>query len=392
MLKSSEQESIRTVLSFMTSQNRKYAVYGTGKIGKLLINTARSEGLKKPEFFIEDNPKIKNFNGIKVLSPALAAKKNIEEIILATTCFQAQMKASLKRFGMAVRTVDIRPDAGGQAKAEHEKREKLNDYLYGQRLDETFFKKQAERLDAIRRLLAKGMSLDKTLAGFDGSRYSERVVEYAFAYQWLDKWGGNAKLLDIGCVLNNPVVAPELKKSCAEIWFCNLAPEPNQTGMPVFYHLASVENAMFLANTFDLVACLSTIEHIGFDNTQYGLGDASVYSKPNNKPLLNTIETIIKFLKPGGRFIASVPFGKRSVCRHRVTGKKAFQLFDYAALSAAISASEKIGAMISIKVYKGEKGGWKAVKRPENCRVPYAHGFPAAQAVAILEGEKLKQH
>jgi hypothetical protein len=149
-----------------------------------------------------------------------------------------------------------------------------------------------------------------------------------------------------------------------------------------------MEDALFDNNFFDLITCLSTVEHIGYDNTQYRVDAKPVYTEPSIAPLLDTLRLIMKWLKPGGSVMISVPYGRRSVCRHRVTKKTAFQLFDGTSLQQASEWIKRLDGTLSYKVYRGSKNGWTLLERPESCDVLYAHGFPAAAAVAILVGRK----
>ena len=56
---------------------------------------------------------------------------------------------------------------------------------------------------------------------------------------------------------------------------------------------------------FDLVLCISTIEHVGLDNTRYGIGTSAGGS--GDATVLGEIQRV---LAPGGRLLITVPFGK----------------------------------------------------------------------------------
>jgi hypothetical protein len=398
MLTKQQYENACSALSFLTTQDRKYAIYGAGKVGRELVAIVHTMDFKQPAFLIDDHPSGDVYEGVRIVAPDAVAGCEIQEVLLGTTCFQAQMIATLNAHQEVEKwnVIDfcrMQPGAcmpfekyaegseSGEGASESD-----DDYAYGCILDHQFLKHQAEQLDTIRTALREGARLENVLTGFDGRTCTERIVEYSFFFNWLHEQEGRVKLLDIGCVLNNRIVVADLEEKCEELWFCNPAVEPRMIDMPVFYHVAKMDEAKFLNESFDLITCMSTIEHIGFDNSQYGDTTKAVYTEPSNQPLFDALELIVKWTRPGGRFMISVPFGKRSVCRHRVTKKTAMQLFDYASLTEAVARVDAGKASIQVNVYYGDESGWHLHEHPEQCDVRYAHGFPAAAAVAILDG------
>ena len=71
-------------------------------------------------------------------------------------------------------------------------------------------------------------------------------------------------------------------------------------------------------NKFDAVTCISTIEHIGFDEPAKTIKGS--FERKNTKEEVNTkrdpntnkmvLDSVHKTLKPGGKFLISVPMGK----------------------------------------------------------------------------------
>ncbi len=263
-----------------------------------------------------------------------------------------------------------------------------DDFLYGWRQGPAYQSFQKNLLSHIKKKLGDGCPLEKALTGFNGTMCSERVAEYSFAVDWLNRWARDTDLLDIGCVLNNEIVADELRRLCRRVWFCNPAQEPNRLGFEVRYELNPIDRAGFLAETFDLITCLSTIEHIGFDNSQYGDTSPPRYTAPTMEPMDEALSHILKWLRPGGRFLISVPYGARCAGTHRVTKKVAFQIFDHAAMEHIKRFVESRGHKLSITVLEGTLKGWSRAENPVPGTQLYAHGFPAAQAVAMLSGVK----
>ena len=274
--------------------------------------------------------------------------------------------------------------------ATHRYQQSKSDFEFGWRLDNVYFEKQNGLIRLIVNKLREGACIEDALTGFDGRQFGERIVEYPYAINWI-RQRPKGTLLDIGCVLNNVVCKPVLSEKITDLWFCNPAIEQLVVEGPLTYRVAKIEKA-FTDNkiSFDFVTCLSTIEHIGFDNSQYGSTEPARYTKPADEPLFVACETISNLVRPGGGCLISVPFGKRSACKHRGTGKIAFQVFDVAPLRSARQIFLDSGFSCSLNVFAGNSNGWEKLEDPESFDKPYAHGFPGAAAVAILEAVNLE--
>ena len=262
-----------------------------------------------------------------------------------------------------------------------------DDFLYGWRLDENFFKRQDSKVTEVIERIKSGEDIQACLSGFNGKEYGERVVEYPYFASWLLGKGKDKDLLDIGCVLNNQVVDGLLQERCRSIWFCNPAVERLFVSGDVYYHVAPLERAFPLGERFDLITSLSTIEHIGFDNSQYGSKEKPIYYEPSIVPLNQSLARITALLKKEGSFLISMPYGYREARTHRLTKKKAFQVFDFEMISASVSKLISDGVDANFTVFSGDSTGWH-VTDPEACRSRYANGFPGASAVVLIEGRR----
>lgn len=220
--------------------------------------------------------------------------------------------------------------------------------------------------------------------------FDERVAEYPYLVSWLlDRKRGDA-LLDVGCVLNNKLVTDILHTCVKELWFSNVDLEPLKVSSPVYYHISSLVEAFPNGQQFSLVTCLSTIEHIGYDNSQYGSSIPGKYTSVNEEPLIESLTKITQIMAPGGYMLVSVPFGYREVLIHPVTGKIASQGFDASAIQKGIQAMEREGISVDFEVFQATAEGWVPVE-PAACNARYADGCPAAAAVAFIKGHRKEQ-
>lgn len=234
-----------------------------------------------------------------------------------------------------------------------------------------------------------GQPLQNVLRNFDGRLFTERVVEYPYFVSWLLDGLEGEVLLDVGGVLNNDLVVDVIKERCSEIIFCNAGKEPEIFGDSSFAHylISEIEKAVFAEGAFSLVTCLSTIEHIGFDNSQYGIKTPARYSMATDEPLLQVAALLAKALVPGGRMLLSFPYGKREVIEHPATKKIASQVFGVQSIKLLRRMLRELGVKMKIDVFQAQSNGWIKVT-PTTCSARYAENCPAAAAVALISGVK----
>ncbi|HEX2028775.1 MAG TPA: class I SAM-dependent methyltransferase [Nitriliruptorales bacterium] len=135
---------------------------------------------------------------------------------------------------------------------------------------------------------------------------------------------------------------------------------------------ADIRSHVFAPDSFDLVLCISTIEHVGRDNRRYGLGDGDGEERPDHR----AISTMARWLRPGGRVLLSVPFGRYEDHGWLIN-------YDAERLDALIAAS---GLELVADSYYEQRGGWVPCSREEIRRRGYRSlGVPHAGAVALIE-------
>lgn len=173
-------------------------------------------------------------------------------------------------------------------------------------------------MDAFR----KGRELPK---GF-GAGFDERCVEYPWLLAHLKTING--KVLDAGSTLNHIFLLdhPFIKEKSLDI--LTLAPESTYyCERGISYIFADLRNIPIKDNYYEEVFCISTLEHVGFDNTLFV--PSKIYREHRPSDFLKALLEMRRVLKPGGRLFLTVPYGK-----YRDFGT--FQLFDSRLIDTAI--------------------------------------------------------
>jgi SAM-dependent methyltransferase len=180
----------------------------------------------------------------------------------------------------------------------------------------------------IQKVLSQGsFSADKLEHGY-GFRLDERIVEYPWFLSRLPNSSG--RLLDAGSVLNFDYILEQNKLESKNIFISTLAPEPFCYWYKrVSYVYEDLRNSGFRDEHFDWIASLSTIEHIGLDNTMLYTSEESK-NENFGASCLDAVREYKRMLKPGGVLYLSFPFGQ-----HGNYGW--FQIFDSKMLDEVIS-------------------------------------------------------
>ena len=141
-----------------------------------------------------------------------------------------------------------------------------------------------------------------------GQRLDERIVELPWFYSQLSEDPG--LLLDAGSSLNFKYFLLSEKIENKKVFIATLAPEKrNYASIGVSYVYDDLRKTCFDENYFDNIACLSTLEHVGLDNTLLYTADQNL---KENRPLdyLLVISEFKRILKPKGKLFLSFPFGE----------------------------------------------------------------------------------
>jgi hypothetical protein len=187
-----------------------------------------------------------------------------------------------------------------------------------------------------------------------GFRIDERIIEYPWLISRLPSGSGN--LLDAGSVLNHDFILSQETIAEKRVFISTLAPESAcfwKLGVSYLYH--DLRNTCYRDNIFDWIVSLSTIEHIGMDNSMLYSKEISA-KESDHRSYLNAVTEFRRILRPGGKLYLSVPFGV-----YKNHGW--FQVFDGPMVDGLIT---RFGpAKLSEYYFRYKKEGWKISSRDE---------------------------
>ena len=276
------------------------------------------------------------------------------------------------------------------------KRRRLASYLKSDRRPwrEGYYEYREERLseavndDSLLNTFAENHQLPERY----GHRLDARIIEIPWVLSRVRNTGN--RFLDAGSALNYDFVltSPALKEKQTTI--VTLAPEGQafwQLG--VSYVFGDLRDLDFRDERFDSVACISTIEHIGMDNTMYA-ENLAIAQRSDPSEFVLAVKELRRVLKKGGSLYISFPFG-------RYENHGWFQQFDAALVDTLLDAFGPTNSYETIFQYHPD--GWQRSNREAckdceffdvhiskyfdpNSTIEYPSDYPAGErAVACLE-------
>ena len=222
----------------------------------------------------------------------------------------------------------------------------------------------------------------------------ERVVEYPYVLETLIEVAATKKqlqLLDVGCVLNNKLIAPYVQKMVNNIWLLNPSLESIQYSNNVIYILNDIRRCNLPETLkYDVVTCISVIEHIGMDNTRYrgGKKEFEGECKHPEKFAIEALTEISKHVKLGGKLLISVPFGVfEYVYIMDKPNEPIYYSFDKEMI--VYLKESLVGFETELIIYKVvPQKGWVKTSINDDRILKYAEQCVGAGAVAFIEGVK----
>lgn len=147
----------------------------------------------------------------------------------------------------------------------------------------------------------------KPLPANYGEKLDERVVEYPWFISRVGEGGG--RILDAGSSINHLFMLehPDICKK--ELTIMTLEPESKcYWNRRISYQYSDIRKMPFKDGYFDEVVSISTLEHVGMDNSLYS--DNEAYIERRREDYIEAISEIKRVLKSGGYAYITVPYGK----------------------------------------------------------------------------------
>jgi len=187
-----------------------------------------------------------------------------------------------------------------------------------------------------------------------GLGVDERCIEYPWLFSHLPIQA--LHILDAGSILNHEYLLSQSYFSDKDLHIVTLAPEASCFWRKrISYLFADLRSLPIKDGFYDVVVCLSTLEHIGLDNTQYFSGKRHDENKVDDFKV--ALKELRRVLKPGGSLFLSLPFGQYQNFGH-------FQQFDSRLLAESINTFEPC-QLIQKTFFKYSKDGWQVVSEHE---------------------------
>jgi SAM-dependent methyltransferase len=187
-----------------------------------------------------------------------------------------------------------------------------------------------------------------------GFRLDERVIEYPWVFSRLPENPGS--MLDAGATLNHGFLVSRAPISKAKLSICTLAPEKHcYWRRGISYVFDDLRSCAFRSQTFDTIVSISTIEHIGLDNTTLYTTDQTK-REDDSAGFRAAVREFRRVIRPGGVCFITVPYGK---ARNRGW----FQVFDAAMVRTVLDDFEPTQQEIEYFGYYPD--GWHAANPAE---------------------------
>lgn len=208
--------------------------------------------------------------------------------------------------------------------------------------------------DQIQSALGRFFDAERVPDGF-GLHLDERIVEYPWFFSRLADTPG--RLLDAGSVLNFDYLLEREKLKNKDITIMTLAPESNcYCEKRVSYVFGDLRQTCFRDEYFDSICCLSTLEHVGLDNTLFYTNDASKQEEERSA-YAPAVQELHRVLRRGGTCFVTVPFG-------RAQSRGWLQIFNREMVDAVVDAFCPAQFYSTYFKYSA-KNGWQKSSREE---------------------------
>ena len=249
---------------------------------------------------------------------------------------------------------------------------------------------KVERAKVISAHIDEILNLEDLPEKFIGAgQFDERVVEYALLSWFLKTNAPVGCLMDLGMTLNNDSAKAAVDNFVEELRFVNPAPDEKLVShTPAKVFSAGIQDFKSLPSDNTFLTSISTVEHVGYDNSQYGLPDTKKYRLPSREPLrLLALFADSVLVASGASIFVTFPIGRRQLNLHPVTLRFASQTFGRSDVDFFIAELSRKGFDVRFDSYSIV--GEDFVRNDQRVWMQrYGQGAVAATGVAIVRASR----
>jgi len=205
----------------------------------------------------------------------------------------------------------------------------------------------------------------------DCPAFDERVVELPWVYGHLGRAG---RLLDVGSTLNAAPHIRLLRSRFEEVTFLNPYRDDGfrSPAAGVAYVTRDARDPGLAPGSFERITCISTLEHVGCDNTRYGGPARTGEAQDLARARADALRALRRLLAPGGTLLLTVPYG-------RLEDHGWFIQLDAGALAEAVAA---FAPAVAETAFFRFEGGWQPASAAQCGDARYGDRTRGASAVA----------